>query len=384
MTRARSHRRLDRRGGIYPLVLIVAGAAASASLAGLAMRRAAADRQTLSANLAEARVVARSAIECGVQLIAETENWRSKFGVDESWSGSIGDHTVVVSVTDETDSDLDNDDTDPFTITATATVGGARATARATATLRPDTEYRGRVLALDPVGYWPLDDASGTRTAARLAGDTNGGYSTPFVSDRETGYDALPAPLFDTTGTVAFVPHHAALLLDDGTVMCHFYVDEDRFFDHQTILAKDIRGDDGPGSLRLYISNPGVTLRVRLESESGTVDEALKSVTLDEWHHIAVTFGRKGLRICLNGQEVFKDTDFDTGLGPNAGDSGNTHNLTAGLWYDGDSFEDPLMGSVRDIVFIDRQLSHREVEELLYNKENAFCIEPDAWEWIVQ
>ncbi len=376
--------RRSRTGGVYPLVLIVAGAAASASLAGLAMRRAVADRQAMSADLAQARIVARSALESAVAVIAETSSWRSKWGVDESWAGTIGPHTYTVSVTDETDGDLSDAPDDPFVVTATGTVGDARATARAEVGLPPDTEYRARALALGPVSYWPLDDESGTFTAARLAGDQDGGYSTTVVSARETGFDERPAPRFDTTGTLAYIPHHDALLLDEGTLMCHFLVDQDRFLADQTVLAKDIRGTNGSGSIRLYFTDPGLTLRVRLESRDETIDKGVTTVDTDAWHHVAVTFGRKGLAVCLNGQRVFHESAFTTGLGPAAGNSGNTHTLTAGVWYDGDSFEDPLMGSVRDIIILDRQLSPRQIDQLVNPKRGSLWIRPNAWRWVTR
>ncbi|MBZ0170793.1 MAG: LamG domain-containing protein, partial [Phycisphaerales bacterium] len=239
-----------------------------------------------------------------------------------------------------------------------------------------------RVIAAKPVGFWPLDEASGTVRAKPLVGAQAGGYSKNTVPGRLTADDGRPAPWMDSSTTFAFIPHHDALLIDEGTVMCSFYCDSEVAGD-QTILAKDRPGDNGDGHFRLFLSDK-LKLFVRVETSKDTQELAIADLTPQTWYHVSVSVGSNGVCACLNGVKKKHDKNITTLFGPASGGSGNLYHMAIGVWHNGTAFVESLNGSVRDLVLFDRQLTAKEVTDLLTDPApGEFAIDTDSWAWVV-
>lgn len=371
-----------RRGSAYVLVLIVSAIAATIVVAGLSVRKDAADRGQRIDELASARLQAQSGIEAVLQWGDENDGWRADGGASRTFNYTIGAGAVAVDVTDPSDGDLTDDADDPYRLTATATIGDTRARLRVDVSKSSGPDYRARVLAANPIDFWPLDDAAGSSTGQNLAGAQQAAYSTGSVAGAFKGNDARDAPWFDTIGQAAGAAHHDALLLDVGTIMCWVYCDGTILSD-QTILAKDAPGNNGNGHLRIYCSGGNPDLHVRFENKTATTDLQVVRMTLKQWTHIAVTFGSGGLCVFVDGSKKKQDKSFKTGLGPAAGGTGNTVPLLFGTWSDGLAYTDVLNGSVRDVVVFDKALTTTEINDLLTDPASgAFAIDPDSWAWL--
>ncbi len=372
----------SRRGSAYVLVLIVSAIAATIVVAGLSVRKDAADRGQSIDELASARLQAKSGIEAVLQWGDENDGWRADGGSSRTFNYTIGAGSVVVDVTDPSDGDLTDDTDDPYRLTSTATIGGVRAVLRVDISEPPVPDYRERVLAANPVDFWPLDEASGAAKGQNLAGAVQAAYSNTSVAGKYTGNDSRDAPWFDSLGEGAGVNHHDALLLDEGTVMCWAYIDAVITSD-QTILAKDAPGNDGDGHLRLFCAGTRPDLHVRLENSATTVDLRVKNFPTKQWTHVAVTFGPGGLKAYVDGTKKKQDTSFKTGLGPAAGGAGNTIPMLFGTWFDGHAYTDVLNGSVRDVVVFDRALTQTEINDLLTDPApGSHAIDADSWTWL--
>ena len=370
-----------RHGGVYPLVLIVSAAAATAALTGLAVRQATDDRQQTIADLAGARLIARSGIEATLQVIAEDTEWRKNFGASRTIDYTISPGTTSVLISDETDSDLSDDDTDPYTLTSTAVAGDATTTLRVTVETTPDS-YRARALAADPIRYWPIDETTGF-IASDLTGNGDGGYSNPGALNGTTGYDGGPAMLMDSALDYAWAPHSDDLLIDEGTVMCWVLCNGDITGD-QTIFAKT-RGDGEQGDLLVTLKWGSLDIVVSYDDgDSRTSDELnLGVIKPGDWTHIAITFG-DGLRCYLNGAPKNANPSIQGGWGTEGGTApGNTHNMQFGIAWLSLIPEDVINGSVRDVTIYDTALSEAEIWSILNEPTRVFCIDPDAWAWVV-
>ncbi|HHN78358.1 MAG TPA: LamG domain-containing protein [Phycisphaerales bacterium] len=371
-----------RRGSAYVLVLIVSAIAATIVVAGLSVRKDAADRGQRIDELASARLIAKSGIETVLQWGDENDEWRADGGASRTFNYTIGEGSVVVDVTDPSDGDLPDDEDDPYRLISTATLGGARALLRVDVSQPPVPDYRARVLAENPIDFWPLDDPAGSVKGQNLMGSQQTAYSNSSVAGTFSGNDARDAPWFGTLGQGAGVAHHDALLLDEGTIMCWAYCD-DTIESDQTIIAKDAPGDDGDGHFRIYLSGNKPDLYVRFENNSTTTDLKVATFPIKQWAHVAVTFGPDGLLVYVDGTKEKQDIPFQTGLGPAAGGAGNTRPMLFGTWFDGSAYTDVLNGSVRDVVVFDRALTEAEINDLLTDPEPAgHAIDPDSWTWL--
>ena len=371
-----------RRGSAYVLVLIVSAIAATIVVAGLRVRQAAADRGQRIDELASARLQAQSGIEAVLQWGDENSGWRADGGPSRTFNYTIGTGSVVVDVTDPSDGDLTDDENDPYRLTSTATIGATRALLRVDVAKPPVPDYRDRVLAANPIDFWPLDEPAGSVKGQNLTGNQQVSYSNGSVAGAFTGNDGRDAPQFRTIGEGAGVAHDNALLLDEGTVMCWVYC-RDTIASDQTIIAKDEPGNDGDGHFRIYCAGNNPDLFVRFENKTTTTTLKVAKLTKKTWTHVAVTFGPGGLYAYIDGSQKKKDNSFQTGLGPAAGGGGNTLPLLFGTWYDGNSYTDVLNGSVRDVVVFDRALTESEINDLLTDPApGGFAIDCDSWTWL--
>lgn len=367
-----------RRGGVYPLVLIVSASATAAALTGLAMRKAADDRASLTGDLTAARLIARAAIEASVAQSAERNNWRTDYGNNETHTYSIDPGTATVLITDETDGDLSDDNADPYTLTSVATAGSAKVTLRVTVT--PEgSDYRQRVLAAEPIRYWPLDETAGY-TADDLTDNQNAGHTNPAALGRTTGFDARPAPVYTNASHYAWSLHQSRLALDEGTVMCWVRCDGNTAGD-QVIFAKSWE-QGTEGDFKLFLSGDSLTITASLTDDDGDEDELdMGEITPGVWTHIAVSFGDK---LCGFVDGVVVDevpgcaTDWTR----------NNEFINIGAIHPGilTSSRESLNGSVRDVAIFDEAFMEKDVEALIGADGQSQVIDeiaPEAWAWII-
>lgn len=363
-----------RRGGVYPLVLIVCAAGAAAALTGLTIRQATDNRSAAIGELASARLLARSGIEASLQVIEENDAWRTDFGVNETLTYSLAPGSVDVLLTDESDGDLSDDANDAYTLTSVATVGTAKATLRTTVVVDADS-YRSRVLAAGPLRYWPLDETSGF-TATDITGNDNASHTNPNALNGMKGYDGLPAPLMDSTMSLAFETHTTDYLITSGTIMCWVYCIGDKTGD-QTILSKN-RGNGEEGDFDLTLVGPTLEITASIVNRKGTQTLSLGTLKPETWTHIAVSFGADGFTGFVDGVETaFKNVW--------TGWESNTHNLEIGVAVRGTLIPLPtqsINGSVRDVAIFDYGFTWRTVPPLLEDTTSA-GIDPESWVWIV-
>ncbi len=117
-----------RRGSIYVLVLITVTAAVTMVVTGMALQRVWTKWTRLTADQAEARVLARSAVELGTQYVNSNTNWRTTLAPNGQWltNAALGQGTITVLATDTVDNNIANNTDDPLVLTGTGVVGQAR------------------------------------------------------------------------------------------------------------------------------------------------------------------------------------------------------------------------------------------------------------------
>ena len=129
-------RRPAPRGSIYLLVLITVAAAVTMVLCGLALQRVWSRWTGLTADQAEARVLARSAIELGVEYVNSNASWRTALASNGKWlkDSALGHGTMTLVAADPVDGNLANNADDALVLTGTGVVGQAQQMASVTLT----------------------------------------------------------------------------------------------------------------------------------------------------------------------------------------------------------------------------------------------------------
>jgi len=129
--------RHTRRGSTYLLVLISTALVVAIGLSGLLATRVRARISQAQIDAAEARSLARSAIEIGLLRVTTDPDWRSTWG-SGPWISDrpLGEGTLSLEVEDP-DGSIGDDPSDPFVLTGIGEQGDARQMSDVTVTPQP-------------------------------------------------------------------------------------------------------------------------------------------------------------------------------------------------------------------------------------------------------
>ena len=215
------------------------------------------------------------------------------------------------------------------------------------------------------LAWWSFDETGGNTAA-----DSVSGFDARLwqgVSKGETGQvgNALG---FDGSNDHVEIAHDDAMLLDAGTVA--FWFRAENTSGHQGLFSKDSTDYDTGGHLHVYLDGSRLRSRLQSNSRSYTLDTGSGSITDQQWHHVAVTFGPDGYRVYLDGVEI--DTDSYTGgMGTTSGGSGNYEPLVigAGTWNSGNLTKNNVNyyfeGFIDDVYWYSRQLAPGEIAAMV-------------------
>jgi hypothetical protein len=368
---------IARRGGAYVFVLALAAVVAVLAVGGLMVRGRALEVSSLRADGGAARLLARSAVELGLQAVEDgaepmglsvgTDFARETLGeglVRAYKSGDVGDGVV--------------------TVRGESAVGGGRALLDVDVAVARG--YRDRVLLLGPELHWPLDEASGEESggATELMDGRDGVYQDwSGVAALETGPDGGGAPRFDDSNDMVVVSHHGKMNAKAATVVFWLYSTSDSSAPRYAV-SKDATGygKGGEWSVFLWWGRVYATL----ESKSSWRMLPGPVVARDTWTHVAMSCGDEGFTLYVNGVDVARDGSWT--IGPNGGGNNNKEPFVFGGTYalsSGLSAE--LFGSVREVSYFDRQLSKEEIAGL-YNGGDWWTpmspvVQAGTWRWAV-
>lgn len=362
-----------RRAFAYVFVLSVTLVAVAAAAVALGVRRARLDRARATASLIAARVAAPSAVEAGLQSIAdEGDNWRDTVDPGDSRYAefTLGDADLDVDIMDWRDDDLDDDTGDPARLVGRATVGDASA---ALSVIIPgdQADYHNRALLLGPLFLLPLDNPYGSLNADDLMGRLTGTYSAVGVAGFATDDKGRPAPVLGSAASFVRVPHDARTLVKEFTLSFRVRASTSNSTTRGVIMKSALPAT-GTGGLIVTMNRTTLTVAASTPSRTATLTYALSSTSA--WYTITIrgcgdAGAAMGLCLFVDGQSVRTNSSLTGGFSVGASGMGNTQ-----PWYIGAQVGtacasgcNPLTGSLKDVAFYDRALADDEIEWLATN-----------------
>lgn len=217
--------------------------------------------------------------------------------------------------------------------------------------------------------------------ASENVAERHGLYQGNPTGDHEGHVETDTAVYFDGDDYL-LIDHDDAFLLDQGTIS--FWFNSGDLSGDHGLFSKDSSDFDEGGHIHVYTD--GDELKVRLQSTDSSHEVSSGDVlSTNQWYHVVVTFGGRGLRLYLDGSEMDTD-DYTGGLGTSSGGTGNAEPLVLGAntWGSGDLTHTPLSdyyeGYLDDVRIYDYGLDAGQVTNL-YNGEDIG--EPTGPGWIV-
>lgn len=213
------------------------------------------------------------------------------------------------------------------------------------------------------VGFWELEDSSGSSVAVDSMGTSNG----IVRGDPQLEFGGVTAGTyaaeFDGSGDYIEIPHDDAFLLDEGSVVFWFRTGATPA--RAELLSKDSSGNDTGGQLTIWV-NSSSRVYVRFQSVSADYYCLSSSITQGQWHHFAFVFGTGGMELYIDG--VLEDTDsYAGGMGTTSGGTGNYEPMVLGAntWGSGNLVATPLeqyfTGTIDQVALYSGRLSANTV-----------------------
>lgn len=174
--------------------------------------------------------------------------------------------------------------------------------------------YSGEVLADSPVGYWRLNDTSGTTAVDSSGGGHDGTYSGSFTLNQPTLLVEGSGASVNFTGGQMAVPDTLSLRLGTGAVSYEIWVNLTSTAAYASLV------DDTQRGYSLFLNANGGAGPTRAYLTYGNSANAANEITLStgiataELDHIAVTSDGAGNAIVYrNGVSVFTTASQDIG-----------------------------------------------------------------------
>jgi hypothetical protein len=202
---------------------------------------------------------------------------------------------------------------------------------------------------LMPIGWWKLNDASGTSAV-----DSSGNSHTGTLSGPTWTTGKIAGGLkFDGTNDYASIPNDTDFQVTDALTVAG-WVKGNRSWDmgsySDVILRK---GDANPNNWELGIMNGHVSLN--LDNYDGSGFEGTTTLSLNAWHHVAATWDGSTVRLYLDGVLNNTPAAYTASLGTD----------TRPVYLGGRiGSTDVTSGTIDDVRFYNRCLTAAEIAAL--------------------
>jgi hypothetical protein len=204
------------------------------------------------------------------------------------------------------------------------------------------------------VGHWDFQEVIGNNV---VDASGNGRHITLRNGSTVTSESFIH---FDGIDDYAEVLHDASFALADGTIS--MWVLTNLALTRQGLWSKDSNGLDAGGHLQIELLDDD-TIRVRLQSQSESKFVASAPITQDTWHHIAFSFGQKGMRLYVDGSLAAFDP-FAGGIQNNIEPIALGSNTSFSDDGVATPTSDPMSGDMADVRMYSRALDEEEVKDL--------------------
>ncbi|MFG0292998.1 MAG: LamG-like jellyroll fold domain-containing protein [Phycisphaerales bacterium JB050] len=298
-----------RRGTIYIVMLAVLSIVMTISLSTLIDARTDLAASSRGNEEAEARRLARSALELGVDTITTDTAWReSVVGGMLIDTTAIGDGTFRVTAVDPVDGDLLDQYDDPILLLAEGQYG------QATQKLACRIEYAAThdrslepILSRHALAYWTLRELDDKESEdvrdgedAKLKGKLTYDLTDPLGIYRMPQLSAVDKTYFE-------IDHDSSMEIDYGSI-CFWMRPSSTYSSSsltQVALSKWKWDEPNATQLAVVCTNGFVYLIIDYGGDMRYVN--MGSITGDQWHHIALTWGASGWSAYLDGTPAGND-----------------------------------------------------------------------------
>lgn len=297
-------RRPTQRGSIYVLTLFTVAAVGSMVLIGVAVRTSTSSESVIIEQMNANRSGVLDAAELAIAKINADISWPTNAQKGSIFTDvTLGDQAYSGSVIDADTLTTPTDTTETYRVTVRSTNGIAQQTASLDVNYTV-FDYQAFLSKFNLRAYWPLDEATSSTRADDPIDGRDGAYIVPSNAGAELNDEGGVVPVFKNSNDYVETPYDNDYSDDDmGTVSFWMKLTGSSMVTTYGIFGQRFTTNGMPavsmtciaGSLMAYMDDGGSY------DTSHFAQTAAKTVTVDQWHHVAMTWGPDGLCIYVDG-----------------------------------------------------------------------------------
>lgn len=306
------------RGSIYVTTLITVAAISTTILVGVKIRSASNTRSSLTQQMTESSQGILDATEYALQTIATDPAWAATAQTGVIFPKIEIDGTIYTgTVTDaETANELPTADTSQYRLRIN-TENGSATTTSTIDFLCQKVDYKSMLDPLKTSFYWKLTEQPGGSTAVDEYGDNDAEYLDPRVVGASTNDEGASVPVFNDDNDHIEAPYDPDFAKKKGSFTFWMKSTESRSLVTYGLLGM-LYESGGPPNFHIVLFNRLLSAYVGDSDSFSLTQIAIASggneITLDTWHHVAVTYGSDGLTVYLDGSQVAQNTSNTSGI----------------------------------------------------------------------
>ncbi len=212
------------------------------------------------------------------------------------------------------------------------------------------------------IGYWDLNETILNGTAIDRSGLGNNGQGTNFASPNGPAGDT-PDTNFSNSGSYRFdgvndfinVPANESLRLTEGTYSQSVWIKPTSYDNnYRGVIGYQLGTSVGTRYPFIYVRNDEITVGFGTGGNTWKGVVADRSITINAWNHVAVSFDGTTMTLYVNGEVVGANSNFGGSKPPT-----NFAQLTIGR------INNQFIGQIDEVRMYDRAINGAEVRSLI-------------------
>ncbi len=379
-------------GSVYLVTLITVAAIASMVLVGVKLRSSDNSQSTLVTEMSKNTNSTHSATEYLLESIANNNLW----GVKAQSGVAFDDFTLngidySATVIDAETSARPTDSTTKYRLTLTGATDYAFSKSQLDINFT-SVDYIELIESYEGRYYWPLNESKGDSSAIDHIFSLDGTYQDSSVPGTDYNDEGAQVPVFDYNKDHIEIPWSTSFAEASGSFSMWIKSTEELSFTSYGILGNRYTSSGNPnlsltifnGAMYAFICDDGTN------SYSEYAISASRIFSINDWHHLTLTWGPAGLTLYLDGTQVAQNTDNTSGFGTGRNRDGGKQPITIGASYVkvlGSTTQIGFKGSIAHVVYYwAKQLTADEVARIASVKPDLdeFSIIEDSWTMVYE
>lgn len=377
----------SRTGSVYLVTLVTVGAIVSMVFIGLNMRLLLNSQTDIVTKMSANNTGVFDAAELAIEHIATDAEWKKNAQGGVVFNDLKLENTIYSStVTDADSAKIPDASTTNYRVKVQSVSGQSWAGGQFDMQLST-VDYAQILTGLDALNYWPLNEAPGTLRVEDEIGSAIGTHLSIDTAGSGTNEEGAQVPVFQNDLDPVSVGYSRNFTQSKGSIAFWVNIRDAKMNSTFNLMGMRYSTNSFPtinisvwqGCISAYVCDDSAFNSSKLaHTSNGTISQ-------NQWHHLTVTWGARGLRVYVDGTLKANNAANTDGTATTLGILGGHQPLYIGGGYlvaDRSKDYKGFVGSIAHVAVFDPQLTDDQVKELAAIKPDLSSIKLVKNSWV--